>query len=135
MINADSDARLRRSLRRWRIIAAGTAALLVATVAWSMHAGLDQGKTLAYLEGDFKNLQRTELLLERVVLRVSSSTTKAELLNLLGELGAEPFEKQGAVHADGLNFYFTPADTLACVTSSYPPPQSSPCGQFSPPEV
>ena len=133
-MNSDLEARLRRSLRRWRITAGAALALLLATVAWSLYAGIDQGITLAYLEGDFANLQRTEELLERVVLRVSGSTTKADLLHLLHEFGVESFEKEGGVHAEGLSFYFTPNGALACVTSEYPPERTR-CAPFASPGV
>lgn len=71
-----------------------------------------------------------ESRLERVVVRVSSSTTRPELLALLHELKADPFEGDGGVYAEGVGFYFASNGALACVTADYPP-ENGRCARFA----
>ena len=128
-MDSSAEVRIGRSLRKWRITALLAVLLLVASVLWSAYAAFDAGVTLAYHDDSLRNLQEAHALLERIALRVSASTTKGELLTLLQELGVESFEKEGAVHAGALSFYFTSGSALACITSTYPP-AGTPCAPF-----
>jgi hypothetical protein len=129
---AQDELPIRRSLLNWRITAGVAFLLLAASILWSVYAALDAGVSLAYRDDELNNVQRAQTLLEAVVLRVSPSTTRSELIQLLRDLNAEPFEKEGGVHAEGLSFYFASNGGLACITSEYPPEETR-CAQFATP--
>ncbi len=118
-MNSDAETSIRRSLRKWRIAAISALVLLVASLAWSAYVTVDAGVTLTYQESSLRTLQDANALLEQILLRVSPSTTKPDLFRLLQELGVESFEKEGAIHAGVLSFYFGPNQRLACVTAAY----------------
>ena len=133
-MTSGDEGPLRRSLLKWRLAAIGLLVLLVLLLGASFYTVVDQGISLAYRDDELRRVQHAQALLEKIALRVSSSTTKPELLQLLREAEGEPFEKpeEGGVHAEGLSFYFTAEGSLACVTSDYPP-EDTRCAQFAKP--
>jgi len=99
-------------------------------VVLAIYAIIDQAITLTYHDSELQNLRQSEALLEEVALHVSTSTTKAELLELVRKSDPDAFEKEGGIHANLVSFYFTESGTLACITSRYPP-DNSPCAAFA----
>jgi hypothetical protein len=124
----------RGSLVKWRATSGALLVLLLATIACALHALLDQGIALTHQPDELDRVRRSLALLEALVLRVSPATTRPELFRILHELEIDAFEKpqEGGVHSAELGFYFTEADTLACITADYPP-ETSRCARFARP--
>jgi hypothetical protein len=128
-----SEVSLRRSLRRWRVATVVCLFLIVGVAAVAIYAIMDQAVTLMYHDTELENMTRREALLEKVALHVSADTTKAQLMELVQEIDPLAFEKEGAIHAEDVGFYFNENGTLACIASRYPR-EDGPCAPFVKPE-
>jgi predicted Zn-dependent protease len=119
MMVKDPDPALWSSLRTWRLTALAAIAVGVAAVLWSGYRVVDAGVTYTYQQAELGYREDAQRLLERVVLRVSTSTTQSELVQILRELKVEAFEKEDGIYADGLGFFFSEAGTLVCISADY----------------
>jgi len=107
--------------------------LLIGTTAYAFWAIVDQGITIAYRDGSVGELQRSQAFLEQVVLRITPTTTRSQLLAIVRESDSLAFEKGGAIYAGGFGFYFDQAGKVSCVTAGYPAEETH-CKAFARPD-
>ena len=126
----DNERALKRSAANWRAATIVVSLLLAATVGYAFYAIMDQGVTLAYRDAELERVQASQAFLERIVLRVTPASTRSHVLSIVREGDSLAFEKDGAVYAGGVGFYFDGAGRLACITAGYPAEQTH-CAAFA----
>lgn len=132
MSSASSAQILRKSLSRWRIATALTTLVLLVAVAGAGYIIIDRAISFTYLSSELENAYEQVRTLESLILQVSPSTTRNELLDAVRRIDQHAFEKGPVIHAGGIGFYFTSSNELACITASYPA-EGSRCAPYVPP--